>query len=249
MIVPKDSPDKTSPDSPIKDSSPPPYVPSDPSSSSSAPPFVPPDYLKPSNYVSLNQNHHSVEGTYLLDPSLEIPSEFLAPLPDGIESEDRRSNFYGSSTHGNVSAILYLLNKPMPKSRNKVLLKTCSTNGTVSTCIRRGGLLPAFDLKSESQNGSVDVKIPRTYRGMITGSTKHGRVWMSDAVSAQAVVFSDVEGTKRIFMGDFSARNDETDDSMVLESNNGNVNIYFEDEDLTPAVVKGIKSLLNKFLR
>ncbi|KIK60381.1 hypothetical protein GYMLUDRAFT_43678 [Collybiopsis luxurians FD-317 M1] len=137
----------------------------------------------------------------------------------------------------------------MPKSRNKVLLSTSSTLGTVSTCIRRGGSLPAFDLKSESQGGSVIVKIPRTCRGLIIGSTKHSRVWISDAVSAQAVVFSDVEGTKRIFVGDFSARNDETDDSMVLKTIWGNVNIYFEDEDLTPAVVKGIKSLLNKFWR
>ncbi|KIK60380.1 hypothetical protein GYMLUDRAFT_261380 [Collybiopsis luxurians FD-317 M1] len=249
MIITKDSPDKTLPDLPSKDNSPPPYAPSDPSSSSSVPPFAPPDGIQPSNYVSLNQNHHSVEGTYLLDPSLEIPNEFLAPLPDGIESEDSRSNFYGSSNHGNVSAMLYLLNKPMHKSRNKVLLNTCSTHGTVSTCVRRGGLLPAFDLKSKTQNGNVLVKIPRTYRGMITGTTKHGRVWMSDAVSAQAVVFSDVEGTKRIFVGDFKARNDETDDSMVLETVHGIVMIYFENEDLTHPVVKKMKGLLNKFRR
>ncbi|KIK60378.1 hypothetical protein GYMLUDRAFT_97115 [Collybiopsis luxurians FD-317 M1] len=249
MIVTKESPENSLDNVPAKDNTPPPYAPFDPSPSSSAPPFAPPADLKPSNYILLDQDHRSIQGSYLLDPSLEIPNEFLAPLPDGL-SEDRRSNFHASSKHENVSAILYLLNKPMHKSRNKVILNTSSPHGTVSTCIRREGLLPAFDLKSESRNEDVIVKIPRTYRGMIAGTTKNGRIWMSDAVSARAVVLSDVEGsTKRIFIGDLSARNDETDDSMVLETKNGSVKVYFEDEDLTPAVVKGAKGLLKKFRR
>ncbi|KIK60379.1 hypothetical protein GYMLUDRAFT_85379 [Collybiopsis luxurians FD-317 M1] len=248
MLVAKESPDKSLPNLPAKEGSPPPYTPSDPSSSSSAPPSVPPDDLKPINYVQLDQKHHTVQGSYLLDPSLEIPAEFLGPLPKRL-SEDHRSNFYASSKHGSVSAILYLLNRPMLKSRNKVLLNTSSRHGTVSTCIRREGLLPAFELKSESRNGNLLVKIPRTYRGMIIGTTKHGRVYMSDAVSARAVIFSDVEGTKRIFIGDFSTRNDETNDLMVLETKHGSVNVYFEDEDLTPAVIKGMKGLWDRFWR
>ncbi|KIK61291.1 hypothetical protein GYMLUDRAFT_42868 [Collybiopsis luxurians FD-317 M1] len=180
MIDTQKSPQESSPGSPATDRSPPPYAQSDPASSSSKPPPVSPDDLKPSNYVLLDPKDRSVQGTYLLDPSLEVPDEFLAPLPDG-QSKKHRCNFRALSTHGNVSTILYLLDKPILKidgwiHREKVLINTSSTHGAVSTCIRRERSLPAFDLKAESRNGSVVVKIPHTYRGMITGTTKHGRV-------------------------------------------------------------------------
>ncbi|KAF5388663.1 hypothetical protein D9757_004809 [Collybiopsis confluens] len=244
MLIPKETPKEDIPTK--RDShSPPPYAPSDPSSSFSGSSPVHPSGLKPSNYVSLNQNHHSVRGSYLLDPSLEIPQEFLVPLPDG-QSEERRSNLHASSEHGSVSTDIYLLDRPMAKSRKKILLTTSSTHGSVTTSIRRNGYLPAFDLKAESRNGYVSVKIPRTYRGMVTGTTKHGRVFMSDAVSAHSVIFSDVKGSKRMFFGDFSARNDDTDDAMVLESTHGSINIYFEDEDLTSPVVKSVKGFFGK---
>ncbi|KIK61292.1 hypothetical protein GYMLUDRAFT_579117 [Collybiopsis luxurians FD-317 M1] len=55
---------------------------------------------------------------------------------------------------------------------------------------------------------------------------------MSDAVSAQAAVFNDVQGTKHIYVGDYNARDHKrADDSIAVESKHGNVSICFEDED------------------
>ncbi|KAJ3964932.1 hypothetical protein EV361DRAFT_873613 [Lentinula raphanica] len=234
--------------------SPPPYAASDPSSSSSSPPFVLPDSVKPSNYLSLSQTHNSFRGTYVIDPSLEIPSEYLPPLPDG-ENEDTRSNFYARSTHGNVNVDLYLLDKVSTNdSKKRVLLCTSSAHGSVYTTIveyqpgvqHRADTRPSFELKSSSKNGDVNVKIPRSFRGPVTGTTVHGQIVMSDAVSSQAMVFSDVQGVKRIFIGDMSTRNEGIEDSLFLESAHGSIRIYFEDEDSTPPIVKSMIGIWSK---
>ncbi|KAJ4473821.1 hypothetical protein J3R30DRAFT_3511789 [Lentinula aciculospora] len=253
MIIPADTKGERSasnlpPDVPPKATgSPPPYTPSDAASSSSTRPFVPPDSVKPSNFMSISRTHDSCRGTYIIDPSLEIPSEYLPPLPEG-ESNDTRSNFYSRSVHGTVAADLYLLHKFIAQPRKKVLLTTSSTHGSVSTCIRRGDTAPSFDLKSNSKNGNVTVKIPRSYRGPVTGTTIHGRIWMSEGVSAQAVVFSEVQGVKRLFIGDMSTRNDKTDDNMMLETQHGSIRVYYEDEDSTPFVVKSVKGFWGRIL-
>ncbi|KAJ3745607.1 hypothetical protein DFH05DRAFT_1488698 [Lentinula detonsa] len=233
--------------SPEAKSSPPPYATSDPSSSSSTRPFVPPDSVKPSNHLSLSQTHNSFRGIYVIDPSLEIPHEYLPPLPDG-ETENSRSNFYAKSTHGNVSVDLYLLDKPINKPKRKILLNTSSEHGSVYTTIRRGDKVPSFELNSSSKNGNVIVKIPRSFRGPVTGTTIHGRITMSDDVSAQAMVFSEVHGVKRIFIGDMSTRNEENDDSVILETKHGSVRIYYEDEDSTPPVVKSVKGFWSRIV-
>ncbi|KAJ3886369.1 hypothetical protein GG344DRAFT_57566 [Lentinula edodes] len=230
----------------LQAASPPPYASLD-SSSSYPRPFVIPDSAKPSNFVSLSKTHDSCRGTYVIDSSLNIPSEYLPPLPDG-ESEDTRSNFYARSVHGNVSTDLYLLDKPVTQPRQNIILNTSSTHGSVSTCIRRGNKIVPFKLKSCSKNGNVAVRIPRSFQGPVTGTTKHGRIWLSEAVSAQAVVFSEVQGVKRLFIGDMSTRDEKLDDAIIMETEHGNIRIYYEDEDCTPPVIKNVKSFWSRII-
>jgi len=226
--------------------SPPPYTNSEPSSSSQAP-FVLPANVKPSNFLSFTQKHNSVKGTFVLDPSLEIPSDWLPPLPEE-ETEETRSNLYAKSEHGNVTLELYLLDRPILKSQKKVLMNTLSTYGSASVHIHREGPSPPFALNANAPRGNVTVRIPRSYKGSITASTKYGRVSMSDGVSGQASVFSDLQGVKRVFVGDITARSDQTDDAMVLDTEHGCVRISFEDEDFggirMPKSVTGLFSRL-----
>ncbi|KAF9072287.1 hypothetical protein BDP27DRAFT_1361133 [Rhodocollybia butyracea] len=176
-------------------------------------PFVLPANVKPSNFLSFTQKHNSVKGTFVLDPSLEIPSDWLPPLPEE-ETEETRSNLYAKSEHGN----------------------------------HREGPSPPFALNANAPRGNVTVRIPRSYKGSITASTKYGRVSMSDGVSGQASVFSDLQGVKRVFVGDITARSDQTDDAMVLDTEHGCVRISFEDEDFggirMPKSVTGLFSRL-----
>ncbi|KAF5388664.1 hypothetical protein D9757_004808 [Collybiopsis confluens] len=178
-----------------------------------------------------------------LVPSLEIPEDLLVPLPNG-QSEEVRSNFHACSVHANVSADLYFLDTAMPTHREKVLLAASSTDGSVTISIRREGVLPAFDLNA----GSVLVKIPRTYRGITLATSQQGYVWLSSAVAAESVVFSSaMEGRRRIFFGDIRIQNNEKDDAMVLDARNGDISIYFNNEDhyTHSTVFSLIKSILD----
>ncbi|KAF9072283.1 hypothetical protein BDP27DRAFT_1320678 [Rhodocollybia butyracea] len=188
--------------------SPPPYTNSEPSSSSQAP-FVLPANAKPCNFVILTQKRSPLKGTYILDPSLDIPSAWLPPLPED-ETEETRSNFYAKSEHGDVASELYLLDKPILRGRKKVLLNVLSGKGTASVHIE--GPSPPFTLHSHSNYllGGILVKIPRSFKGSITVGTKDGPVLMSDAISSQASVFND---------------------AMVLNNESGCATISFEDED------------------
>ncbi|KAF9065334.1 hypothetical protein BDP27DRAFT_1424893 [Rhodocollybia butyracea] len=178
------------------------------------------------------KKNNAIEGTYILDPSLEIPSAWLPPLPEE-ETEGTRSNFYAKSEFGRVTSELYLLDRPILRRRKKVLLNISSPCWTTRVHIHREGPSPPFTLHSHSTSllGDITVKIPRSFKGSITAGTKHGRVLMSDAISNQASVFSDLLGVKRLYVGDIAAINDEIDDAMVLDNERGCARISFEDED------------------
>ncbi|KAJ3769905.1 hypothetical protein FB446DRAFT_790942 [Lentinula raphanica] len=205
------------------------YATYNPSSSSLSRPFILPDSVKPSNHLSLSQTHDYIRGTSFIDPSLEIPNEYLPPLA-ADETKYTRN--------------LYLLDDPTNAGlKKKVLLCTSSAYGFVYTTIRRADTHPSFELKSGSTYGAVNVKIPRSFRGPVTGTTVHGSIVMSNTVSSQAMVFSDVLGVKQMFIGDMSTRNEGIDDTLFLESTHGNIRIYFKDEDLTSPIVKSMKSI------
>ncbi|KAF9072289.1 hypothetical protein BDP27DRAFT_1418200 [Rhodocollybia butyracea] len=225
-----DSPEKKSAQVPLQalpsdqDAAPPPYTSSDPSSSIQ---FVLPENTKPSNFASFSQKHKSVKGTYILDPSQEVPSDWLPPLPEG-ETE--------KNSH-----------KPILRDRKKVLLSVSSKHSPVSMSIHRDGPSPPFVLKASSKHANVTVKIPRSFKGSVTAIINHGRVSMSDAVSAQASVFSDVNGVKRFFVGDLNTRNVAADDEMFLENVHGSIKISFDDEDHMPGVaVKSAKGIFSR---
>jgi len=225
--------------------SPPPYTGPEVAFSSTQSTFILPANTKPCNFVSFSQTNTSVKGTYVLDPSLELPTEWLPPLPED-ETEETRSNFLAKTENGSVVSDVYLLEKPPLKGRKKVVMNASSNNGSVATYIHREGSSPPFILNASSPYGGVAVRIPRSFKGSITASTKHGHVSMSDAVSAQASLVSDLQGVRRIFVGDLSTRNEETDDVMILESVNGSVKISFEDEDFTNRIVKSVGGLLGR---
>ena len=87
--------------------------------------------IKPSNFVNLNRANESIKGSWLIDPSLAIPSSFLPPPP----TEGARSNLILESKNGAIDADIYLL----PTSRSNkniskfIIIHTQSNNGSVKT--------------------------------------------------------------------------------------------------------------------
>ncbi|KAJ3964585.1 hypothetical protein EV361DRAFT_955808 [Lentinula raphanica] len=187
------------------------YATYDPSSSLSRP-FILLDSVKPSNHLSLSQTHNYIRVTEIIDPSrLEIPNEYLPPLAVD-ETEDTRN--------------LYLLDDPTNAGlKKKVLLCTTSAHGFVYTTIARPTAPSRYTslvrIEIRLDYGAVNVKIPRSFRGPVTGTTVHGSIVMSNT-----------------FIGDMNTRDEGIDDTLFLESTHGSIRIYFKDEDLTSPIVK-----------
>ena len=127
------------------DDLPPPYVenPQTPSSMPSGPtlgsPYTIPN-IRPSNFVSLIRINESIKGTWLIDPSLSIPSSFLPPRP----AKGDRFNLSLESKNGAIEAEVYLL--PTSHSSTNlskfVLIHTQSSNGSVKTRLVKKDFAP-----------------------------------------------------------------------------------------------------------
>ncbi|KAJ7880678.1 hypothetical protein B0H13DRAFT_1630296, partial [Mycena leptocephala] len=77
-----------------------------------------------------------------------------------------------------------------------------------------------------SSNGTVTIHLPRTFRGPLHLTTRNGSGRFSDALKAALTTFSEVNSTRRCFVGDFSDWTEE----ISVESMNGNVKVGYEVE-------------------
>jgi hypothetical protein len=73
---------------------------------------------------------------------------------------------------------------------------------------------------ASSKHGSVNVFVPRSFRGPVTCRTKHGSVRFADAMAGSVTVFSDVDHTLQGFVGDHAGwsgdRKDWTGDELTV---------------------------------
>ncbi|KDR72705.1 hypothetical protein GALMADRAFT_252910 [Galerina marginata CBS 339.88] len=261
ILTPEDQPSKKITEANVSrvlvvqtDDPPPLYSPSDSqvASSSTRPETRNLPDIKPSNFVYLSRVNSSVKGTWVLDPSLAIPSAFLPPLAAG-ETEETRSNLSLDSKNGVINGEIYILppsNQYLALSnRNRkqcVTIRARSWNGGVTTKIREvpptgteGARLP-IRLYCSSFNGGVSVYLPRAFEGPIKVKTLNGSLRFSDAVKQLVTPFSEMDGMQRSFLGNFDAAKWETGaewagDELFAETKNGNVKIYFDDEADAPA--------------
>ena len=126
-FVTSDNPNELSQDDP-----PPTYVPS-----SDFPPVRPPEIVKPPsqacNFISFVRKNNSVKGSFVVDPSLLIPSALLPPLPEG-EAEESRKNLRLESTNGSVDTDIMLVGEDVSenvKTNPRTTLHLKSENGRV----------------------------------------------------------------------------------------------------------------------
>ncbi|ESK96443.1 hypothetical protein Moror_6951 [Moniliophthora roreri MCA 2997] len=225
----------------VHDAPPPPYVPPATAARDSIPSSV-----KPSNYVLIHQKNSAVRGIYGINASLQIPGT-LVPLPAEAESPgELRKNLEIASKNGGVDAEVHIVSDAKPcDGRKKVTLETRSSNGSVTTKLHRSGSSsPPIALSSYSHNGSVHVRIPRSFRGTLYLTSCHGNAKLSEGVSGQATLLRDSEGTKRYLIGEFDGAEDG--DEVHAETKNGSVRVMYIDETVD-SVLKGLVGMLSRF--
>ncbi|KAJ3512411.1 hypothetical protein NLJ89_g3541 [Agrocybe chaxingu] len=234
---------------------PPSYTPFDSSESSqSGPRFPLPRDVKPSNFTSLSIANSAIKGTWVVDPTLVIPKEFLAPLAKD-ETEENRKNLLLESKNGAVDVNIFVM--PMRadalsvmKDRKRVITHCASRNGSVTAKIHDvqlpshpNDLRPPLKASFHSLNGAINLYLPRSFRGPLRIRTFNGGIRFSDAVQSTLTQFSEVDRVRRSFLGhfdpsEFDASVQWAGDELDAETMNGAVRIYFDDEASPPGAQK-----------
>ncbi|KAJ6530797.1 hypothetical protein DFH09DRAFT_1183899 [Mycena vulgaris] len=217
----------------------------------------PPPDVKPTNFLSLSRGNSSIKGAYVIDPAVKTPLFMLPPLAADETAATRRNVFLHTS-NGAIDVDLFVVGTPEPapdpaaapdskrdgeKSKITVLLK--SSNGSIAARIHAAPpeARAPLHLTAHTSNGSVTLHLPRAFRGPVTVRTRHGAVRLSDALAAQTTPFSEAEGTRRCFVGDFAGWEGEGEwagDELSVETSNGSVRLQY-DAEAKAAVPEGGK--------
>jgi len=183
---------------------------------SSTPPIAQylPD-IKPSNFIYLSRANSSVKGTWVLNPSLSIPSTFPPSLVDG-EKEETRKNLWLDSKNGSINGDIYILpssgdSLSVVKHRQRIFISATSRNGSVTTKLhdvqsqnQSERRLP-LQISCSSVNGNVNIYLPRSFVGPLQVKTRNGSLRFSDPVKQLLTPFSEMGGAQWSFLGDFDS--------------------------------------------
>jgi hypothetical protein len=88
----------------------------------------------------------------------------------------------------------------------------------------------------------VNVTLPRSFHGLLLLTTRHGSVSLTDTLSDNCTHLSQVESTRKYFVGDFSKVDDSewTGDEVRVEGEHGKIKVkYFEEHSSAGNVNKG----------
>jgi hypothetical protein len=99
-----------------------------------------------------------------------------------------------------------------------------------------------FYLNIYASNGSVNIHLPRSFHGLLVIKTWNGSAKFSTEASTELTTFSDINKTRRSFIGDFSEWSDDepwTGDEIAVETRNGSVKVQFDNEVHDTAKSKG----------
>ncbi|KAG1729510.1 uncharacterized protein EDB91DRAFT_811235 [Suillus paluster] len=208
------------------------------STSSSSHLVQPPFKSKPTNYLNLFSEHSSMKGEYVIDPCMSIPASLLPPLrPE--ESEADRKNLCLRSTNGSVNAEVWLLRardgQPYDPKRpaKRTILDVSSEHGAVIVRVQTIHGAAPFLLTISAKNGTANVTLPRSFHGLLLLSTRHGSVSLADTLSENCTHLSQVDLTRRYFVGDLSMVNDSdwTGDELRVEAEHGRIRVKYIEED------------------
>lgn len=206
-------------------------------SSSGSTAFQPPS--KPTNFLSLIHKDKPIRGCYVIDPQMEIPLNLLPPLNTG-QTDQERKNLYLRTKDGSIDADIWLIGQEeaTPRSGRRTTLSLSSDDGSITAKINTVKVVAPFLLDIHSRDGRVTVLLPRSFHGSLLLTTRHSTK-LSDDLLQQSTMLSNVEHTRRYFVGDVSHRlfgNDWNGDELKVVSRDGRIIIRYKDEAELPKI-------------
>ena len=110
-----------------------------------------------------------------------------------------------------------------------------------------------IQFRSYSRDGNICVYIPRSFRGVFQIKVKSGKIRFSEAVESSSSLVSEVKGFfKTSFLWLFNTTEWQPSvnwdgDELILETKDGNVDVYFDDENAAVQPRSGFLSKIFKF--
>jgi len=212
---------------------PPSYEASNPSTSYAP---VPLSDLKPTNHLEIFQTCAPVSGSWKIDTSLQMPRS--SPDKD-LPNVSLRTRI------GTIDA-----NIELAGGVERARLVNTTYIGTIDIKISNP-TGQKFDLRCQTSTGTIDIYLPRSFRGPVTLKSDLGSRCLSPGVEKNFAAFSKKTGSTEGFIGNYDGSGygeDGTDwkgDRLYAQTSIGTIDIYYEDEKRD--IVKSIKEAVEKF--
>lgn len=201
---------------------------------------------KPTNFLYVDEKHHAIKGTYVIDPSLHIPDAYLHPL----NPEEERKNLYLHTRDGSVDVDLWIVGRKLHSFQEKprhdlgrTKIHVSSRDGSVAVKVNAIDNIHPLSLEVLSRDGRVIVFIPRSFHGHLALKSVHGNCVLSDELLRNSTQLGTVNSTKKVFVGDFSAVSASASESgsssspvgwagdeLRAETRDGRVKVKYVDE-------------------
>ncbi|KAF9220799.1 hypothetical protein BS17DRAFT_713527, partial [Gyrodon lividus] len=216
------------------------------SSSSTSPDSLPPTFkTKPTNHLALSNESSTIKGEFVIDPSIRIPHSLLPPLTEDEDEADRK-NLRLSSKFGSIKAEVWLLSSSRSEcfsveEQKRTTVDLSSDHGSIRVQMHNIQGAAPFLVTARAPHGTVGISLPRSFHGFLSLSTQHGNVWLADTLSQNSTQLSQVDYTRRYFVGDFSSLGDAewTGDELRIEAKHGQIRIQYVDDAVADDQLKG----------
>ncbi|KIM56677.1 hypothetical protein SCLCIDRAFT_131939, partial [Scleroderma citrinum Foug A] len=192
---------------------------------------------KPTNFLCVDQRNGAIKGTYIIDPSLQIPESHLPPPVKTGEggAEGERKNLYLHTRDGSVDVDVWLVGH---KSRSKestkrTTLYVSSNDGAITTKIQAIDNIDPFFLNIFTKDGKITVLLPRSFHGPITMTSGDGSCTLSNDMLKTSTHLGVADRTTRYFVGQYalsSMQNVWEGDEVKVETRDGKIKVRYIDE-------------------
>ncbi|KAK0220229.1 hypothetical protein IW262DRAFT_1383451 [Armillaria fumosa] len=219
-------------------------------SSSPPPPYGsrsedPPLPRQPGNFMTIIRDSGPIKQSFLIDPSLSIPSELLPTLtPSELEAGGTRNNLNLEAKYGEIDADIEVMKTTKwtrirvdVRSRSDVVIRL-RLPGTISPGdLNRPGPLCTLDICATSGNIYLLVPKKRLVGKLI--STARGDVTFSKTLMKDLSAFNEKGKRRECFIGDCKMWSEGTGDLINLEAKAGGISVQYNDEPFVKPEIAG----------
>lgn len=193
---------------------------------------------KSTKYVKISKDSGSIKGSWIIDRDLSIP----APLRASSLGEPEHNLFLKTACgaiQADVTVVPCIDNSEVKQS---VMIEAYTNSGSIKMNLHDGAsqfrsrtARPPVKSTLHSDCGAIRIRVPRTFRGIISAMSLCGSVRLSEEVKAQVHFSQDDNRRRRFFVGEFDDKDLVLEtwagDEMDAVSKCGSIHVSYDDED------------------